>query len=417
MADAQDEGRGEWRASWHVVLASALGMALSTTHVYSTGIFIAPLERAYGWGRAEITAGLTIVSVIGVLTAPFVGLAVDRFGPRRIGIASVAGFCVAMALLSLAGPSIWSWWALWLLLAIPATGIKPTIWTAAVSSLFRRHRGLALSLMLCGTGIGSSMTPILCNWLIREHGWRAAYLGLAGATALLVLPVVVLFLSSARDRSRRGGASGAAIPVAPLTGYTVREGIGSARFLKLAAGAFLISTVAVSFVVNLVPILTAAGVTRDRAAALAGLAGAASVVGRLAAGAMLDRGNGNRIAAVSVTLPIPAALLILAAPGEPAASLAAAIVLGLCLGSELDAVAYLATRHLGMRSFGVLFGTISGLLALSTGLGSLLVSYVYDRTGSYVPVLWAYLPACVLASLLFGTLGPYPDHDRATAAA
>ena len=109
---------------------------------------------------------------------------------------------------------------------------------------------------------------------------------------------------------------------------------------------------------------------RARAAGLAGIVGLTSVVGRLAVGVMLDRWtNGSAVAGVSVALPILAAGLLLAAPGNVAVALAAAIVIGLCLGSELDAVAYLTTRHFGMRSFGLLFGTISALLTLGMGLG------------------------------------------------
>lgn len=414
MSGALDRGAvGEWKASWTVVLASAMGMALSTIHVYSTGVFIAPLEHEFGWSRTQISSGLTLVSIVGVFSAPFVGLMIDRWGPRRIGLFGVFGLCTVVAMLSLAGPSIWSWWALWLLLSVASAGIKPTVWTTAVSSLFVRGRGLALSVMLCGTGLGSSITPILSNYLIAAYGWRWAYIGLAAFWAVLVLPPVVLFLSSAKDRHRAAGV-GAPIPAA-LSGLSAREGLRSSRFYRLAAAAFLISLVAVSFVVNLVPILTYTGLSRDRAAELAGIVGIMSIVGRLSSGVMLDRWNGNVIAGVSVALPIVAAGLILAAPGNVAVSLVAVIILGLCLGSELDAVAYLATRHFGMRSFGVLFGTISGLLALSVGMGPLFVSYVYDVSASYFPVLWTYIPLAALASLLFLTLGPYPDHEAEAA--
>ncbi|WP_162527115.1 MFS transporter [Sphingomonas solaris] len=402
------DAAAEWRKGWPVVLAGAMGMALATTHVYSTGLFMAPLEQEFGWSRTAISAGLTISAVVGVLTAPFVGLAIDRLGPRRIGLWCCTAFCIVFALLSTVGSSIWNWWALWLLLACTTTGIKPTVWTAAVSSLFARGRGLALSLMLCGTGLGSSLTPLICNLLIKDYGWRTAYLGLAGFWAVLVLPLLFFFFSSAKDRHRVSRAETVAVPAA-LTGMSAREGFRSPRFYKLAAGAFLIALVAVSFTVNMVPILSFTGLTRDNAAAIAGTIGISSIVGRITAGLLLDRLNGNIIAGVSVLLPIASCALLLMAPGSAPVSFVAAIILGLCLGSELDAVAYLATRHFGMRSFGVLFGTISGLLALATGVGPLLVSAVYDTTGSYMPVLWAYVPLCLIAAGLFFTLGAYPD--------
>ena len=66
-----------------------------------------------------------------------------------------------------------------------------------------------------------------------------------------------------------------------------------------------------------------------------------------------------------------------------------------------------------MRSFGVLFGTIIGLLAFVAGIGPMLANHVYDVTGSYVLVLWGFIPCALLSSLLFLTLGPYPDFETA----
>ncbi|HEX7743122.1 MAG TPA: MFS transporter, partial [Sphingobium sp.] len=100
------------------------------------------------------------------------------------------------------------------------------------------------------------------------------------------------------------------------------------------------------------------------------------------------------------------------APGSIPIASAAAIVLGLSLGAELDLVAYLATRHVGLRNFGLLFGVIAGLLSLATGTGPLIISHVYDITGSYNLVLWAYMPLCVVSAALFLGLGPYPDFDQ-----
>ena len=96
-------------------------------------------------------------------------------------------------------------------------------------------------------------------------------------------------------------------------------------------------------------------------------------------------------------------------PGDPNAAKLAAIFLGLSLGAELDAVAYLATRHLGMLSFGLLFGVISGLLSLATGLGPMVVNYSYDITGAYTLALWTYIPICAVSSVLFLSLGQYPN--------
>lgn len=409
---AASPGAGaEWARNWPVVLASSTGVALCTVHIYSMGVLMAPLEAEFGWSRAQISSGHSIGAILAMIGAAPMGLLIDRIGPRRIALWSALLFCASVAMLSLAGPSIWSWLALWTVLGIAINGITPTTWTTAISGLFVRARGLALSVTLCGTGIGASLTPLVTNYLNANYGWRIAYLGLAGFWAAIVLPLLFFFFTSVKDRRRTDVSTSQSPLPAVLTGLTAREGFRSPRFYKLAIAAPTISLVAVSFVVNLVPILASLGLSRSNAVEITSIVGVASIIGRLSGGYLLDRINGNIVAAVSVLLPIISCLLLLWMPGVVGAAMVAAAVLGLSLGVELDAVAYLATRHLGLRSFGVLFGAIGGVLSLSTGFGPLLVSYIFDVTRSYEPALWAYIPLCGLASILFLSLGNYPDYS------
>ena len=415
MATQSGGARNEFARNWAVVLAGALGMALASVGVYALGIFIAPLEQEFGWKRAEIVAGMTVVAVLGVIFAPFVGLVVDRIGPRRIGVIGVAAVCIALASLSLAGPTIWSWWALWVPLALAGKLINPTIWTSGVSSLFDAGRGMALALVLSGTALCSTLTPILGNYFIETLGWRQAFLALAGFWGILVIPAVWLFFSSALDRNRVAPIA-AKVDAAPLLGAGVREALLSWKYVRLAIAGFLASLIVVSLVTGLVPILTSLAIERQTAANLAGLIGISTVAGRLTGGYLLDRINGNLVGGVSLILPIIPCVLLLTFPGSIPASTAAVLILGLSLGVELDAVAYLVGRHFGMLNYGVLFGTIVGLLSVATGLGPLLISFVYDATQSYEGVLWGYIPLCLLTSALFLSLGRYPVFDASPAA-
>ncbi len=405
----------EWKQNWAVVFSGAMGMALASTSVYSLGVFIAPLEADFGWSRAEISAGLTINTVLAVLASPFIGILLDRVGVRRVGTIGVTAYCLLFACLSFAGPSIWSWWLLWLLLGATGLAIKPTIWTTSVSSMFKTSRGLALSVMLCGTALGSSLTPMVGNYLIETYGWRQGCMGLAAFWAILVLPPVFLFLTSVRDMQIRARDTASAFPakaVPVLTGLTMREGLRSWRFVRLALAGFITTLVIVSFVSNLIPILSSRGFERQTAANLAGLVGMATIVGRLTGGYMLDRMNGNLVGAASVGVALIPAMMLLIFPTSIEAAAAAVLILGLTLGAELDAVAYLTTRHFGLKNFGGIFGTIAGILALGTGVGPFFVSLTYDLSRSYDNVLFAYIPLALLAAALFFSLGRYPDFEK-----
>ena len=48
-------------------------------------------------------------------------------------------------------------------------------------------------------------------------------------------------------------------------------------------------------------------------------------------------------------------------------------------------------------------------MLFGNGVAPFAANYVYDVTGSYSSVLWAQVPACLLAAALFLALGRYPD--------
>lgn len=409
----QSRASDEWRQHWKVVVGAFAGTVLVTTAIVSVGVMIAPIEREFGWSRAQISSGQFIVSIIAILFAPFVGMAIDRFGPRRIGVPGCILLCLALALLSRATPDIRTWWLLWGLLGFASLLVKPTVWMAGVSSFFSASRGVALAVTLSGTSLAIGLTPIAGELFLERYGWRGAYVGLGLMWAIICIPPILFLFSSAKDSGRKDNAASepAAQPV--MTGLTIRQGFTSVRFYKLAIASILSTFASISFVANMVPILTFTGISRMAAVADASLIGLSALVGRLCTGYLLDRFNANAVAAVSILLPIFASLLLIEFPGNVALAAIAATLVGVS-SAALDVGGYLAARHFGMRSFGTLFGTIAGLITFSSGAVPLLVNLVYDRTGSYYPVLWGLMPCCVLSALLYLSLGKYPKLELPT---
>jgi predicted MFS family arabinose efflux permease len=401
----------EWRQHWTVLVPCLAGIMLCAVHGYSLGVMIGPLEREFGWSRAEISTGPLIVAMTALIGAPLIGRGVDRFGPRRIGLIGILFFCTMLGSLSLATSNILSWLGLWALLAVSAMFVIPTVWTAAVTSLFVANRGFALALTLCGTSLCAMLTPLLTNGLVQAYGWRGAYVGLALIYAVLVFPPAWLLFRTPLDVRRAPAVDGRAVEAPLLSGFTVRAGLASPAFLKLAAAVIVYSLALCALTTNAVPVLMGQGLTAQAAAGVAGLIGIGSLVGRLGGGLLLDRIAANRIAAASVLIPVISVLLLLAFPGSMRAAIAASLIFGLSAGTEVDACAYLAARHFGLRSFGTLFGAINGLLLFANGLAPMIANAIYDATRSYDIFLWAVIPACIAASLLFLAMGAYPDHE------
>lgn len=401
----------EWRGGWKVVAAAVVGMAVSSLHAYSTGVMVVPLEEEFGWSRAAITSGMLICSVFSVLFAPFFGMFIDRFGPRRIALFGVAAYCAALAALSLAGAALWTWWLLWTFVAIALLNTKPTVWIAAVTSLFDRSRGLALAFVLSATGLSQAVTPALTFWLVERFDWRSAYVILGLSGAILALPVLWFWLSSAQDRLRLDATRKMDV-AALLPGLSPRAGFRSGAFVRLAVGALAMSLAGGALTVNLVPVLRSAGVDGTMAVTLAGVSGLSAILGRLSCGWLLDRFDARLIGGAIVLLPIATCLVLLFAPALLPLVFLGVFLSGIAAGAEMDAIAYMATRSFGMRHFGLLFGTLTGILSLGIGTGPTLANLVYDLSGTYELVLWGIVPLSVLTAWAFFTVPPYPDFSR-----
>ena len=401
--------RAEWKAGWTVVLASMIGMSFNPLLLYTSGLFIAPLQAEFGWGRGQITSGLTVYALIAVVFSPFVGAMIDRVGPRRIAILGIFVFCSAFACLATATRSPLHWWVLWLFVALGALLLKPTVWTAAVASRFNAGRGLAIAVMLCGTGIASTLGPTVGELLLENYGWRMTYVGLALIWCAMALPLLLIFFHGADDLSRRNRATEATtIKRATALGLTVGEALRTARFWKLAVSVTLVVFTLTAILVHFVPLLTASGMKPAAAATTAGLIGISSIIGRLTTGFLLDRISGPLIGGVALILPVFADAGLLMFDGSPHMSVVIALLIGLSSGAELDIAAYLVARYFGLPNFGTLFGIIVGFIIFATGTGPLAGGLIYDRFGSYDVGLWAAMPICLVASLLVATLGRYP---------
>ena len=406
----------EWRAHWPIVLAAMAGYAASTITTYSSQVFIQPLQAEFGWTRGQIASGHSIAAMAGVLFAPFTGFFVDKFGPRRLGIAAVIAMCAATALFSLTGPEIWMWRALWVPMAFAVILIQPSVWTAAVTSVFAAGRGFALAVLLCGGSIASMITPMLSNLLIEGLGWRTAFVGLGLFWATLTLPLIYFCFSSARDRERL--SAGTKAFAAPVWRESIwKSGLLTRRYAQLLIGGACIAGVVVTLVTNLVPVLSANGLTRQQALSLTPLVGISAIIGRLSVGALLDRWNGRFLAAIAVGLPVIGLLLLIHFPGSTTIAAIAVLIFGLSFGAELDILAYLTSRYFDVANFGLLFGTIGGFIGLAAGNGPWVLQSVFDAQSSYLPALYGMIPICLVAALLFLLLGPYPETEAQPAAA
>jgi MFS family permease len=405
----------EWRAHWPMVAAAMSGLSFATVAMYSLGLFMEPLSREFGWSRAQISVGLSIVALFAVPLSPFAGALIDRWGSRRLAIPGVILSALALAAFSFANGSVRQWIVLWVCYGIVAIAIKTTVWTAAVSSMFQSSRGLALAVVLSGAALSQTITPLIAQWLIDGYGWRNAYLwmglGWGGFVLILLLP----FFFDARDHERRKAAQTQSAVVRPaLVGLTLGEGVRNRALIRIATALFITAFLGVAITVHKVPILTEAGISRETAAQIAALAGIAGLSGKLLTGWLMDRWYSGWIGGISMSMPAVACLLLLDAIRTPTLIVISMVIFGYTSGAYLQVCTLLTTRYGGLRHFGKIFGIMAGLMALATGIGPIVAGMVYDHFGNYKVLLFAGVPIGLASGWLIGGLGPYPTWARSS---
>jgi predicted MFS family arabinose efflux permease len=412
---------GEWRAHWPLALSATAGMSLGSVAVYSLGLFMAPLQQAFGWSRAEVSSGMLVFAVIGTVFSTFAGAIVDRWGTRRLAVFGVVLASFAIMAFALATPSIAVWWGLWALFSLANMAVSPVIWTAAVSSVFKIGRGLALATTLCGVAISALVGPALSRWAIDGYGWRAAFvvLGLGWGGAVFV--PVALFFHDARARRRRSmsnselklDTAAEAVALAELPGLEFREILRRPVFWKLFISQIIFITLVTAMLIHMIPILTGKGLSRTAAAYVLGAYGLASIVGKLSSGWVLDRVQGPYVGAGMVaTMAMSCVVLQLGGQSVLAATIAVAI-LGLAAGGNLACGSYMTTRYVGLRAYGKAYGVITGSSSLAAGVGPWIGGLVYDHYHGYGVLLTATIPLTLLCGLLIASLGRYPQWPSA----
>jgi predicted MFS family arabinose efflux permease len=362
---------------WSVATAAFVGVMVSFAPIvpYTFSLFLNPLHAAFGWQREAISGTFALAAITVALVSPGIGVLLDRFPPRRIILPSIVIFALALASLSRLGPSIQRFYLTYFVLGLVANGTAQFAYTRTILTWFNRRRGLALALLLTGSGVGSILIPPLTQWVIDHHGWRDAYLMLGGI-ALLGLPFTALLV--------RNRAVPQQVNESQVSGATVGSALRTAPFWILAFIIMLSAFGENGLVTNLAALLTEHGVTVQAAALALSVRGGAGIVGRLFTGFLIDRLPAQRIQ-TGILLLSAAGTLILAFSGTSAMALLGAALLGIGLGSEADVAPYLLARYFGRKHFSVLYGLTWTAYAIGGATGPMVVGHFYDRAGSYQP--------------------------------
>jgi OFA family oxalate/formate antiporter-like MFS transporter len=158
---------------WRV--AGGISMNLALGSLYAWSVFVAPLEREFGWARADTSQIYTWAIGVFAVSFAIAGRLQDRYGPSRIALIGCLFLTVGFLLCARTTSLMYLIVSFGLLVGI-GNGFGYATPIAVMAKWFPDKRGLAVGLAVGGYGAGSAIFGPLANlWLIPTYGWRTTF--------------------------------------------------------------------------------------------------------------------------------------------------------------------------------------------------------------------------------------------------
>ena len=378
------------------------------------------LEGGFTIGDYTTITGLA--GMVGVIATLFIGILIDKVPSRPL--------CCTLVILG--GLMLFGYGAAtkpWQLAVLSAcSGVAVTIGlrlaiSVVITNWFNLKRGLAVSLALCGSGVGGAILASIIPYMINAWGYRTALYVLGIIVLVVSLPIPLIFyrtrpsdiglkpygaeLSEEEFAAAQGEAKKQAEPdINVAVGWkNCKKSLG---FWLLVIGFLLIGIINGAVTQEMyVNTNTVGGHDATWAGYVQSLYLIVVVIGKVGLGEIFDR-LGCTAASAIASVCCVAACIFLCFPSTYWGPILAAIFFGVgtCIATLGPSV--MITRIFGRMNS----GTLTGICATATGVGgvvgAIVAGQVYDATGTFngcwifCAVCGAILLVCLVGAVKLG---------------
>ena len=406
------ERQGWWiAASLFLALFLLWGSGFNTT-----GLFIEPLLKQFGWGRTQVSLLIAALAFASGVSSPLAGRLLERVEARIVIVAgtvlSGAGLVVASRANAFA-PMLAAYTILGL-----GLGLSTFVPTALViSNWFGERRGVALGIVMGGQSLGGMVMAPLVSYTIAKAGWRAGELVLAvpmfGVVAPLVLALVRSRPPEAASQTAVGVETDGRDLFADVPGLEVARALRTLSFWMIVAAQFLFPLAGAGAFVHMVAYLSGIGYAATTAALCLSVVMLFATVGQPLMGVVADRIGGRRALALAFAL-LALSLILLLGASEVMMLVAFVLIFGLIIAGPIVLSPLVVAESLGLKRYGSLMGLVGFPFTLGLAFGPLAAGMIYDLTASYARAF----QLCVVISIVgaIASLSCVPAEWERTAA-
>ncbi|HEX2924459.1 MAG TPA: MFS transporter [Chloroflexota bacterium] len=417
--------RSSWRTripffyGWVIVISLFIALIMAYGVYYTFSIFFVAMIEQFGWSRAA-TSGVFSLFVITIAAGGVMaGTLIDRFGPSRVVPAGGVLLAVGLAATS----QLTELWQFYLYFGVVCGfGVSWSGWVPCVTLVnrwFAAKRGIAMGIASAGIGLGTVCMVPFTQQIISSAGWRSAYMVLSGLALLFIVPQSACLMLGRPDEvgQKPDGATdkgsstvSRAKPAKQMVvvdrqwvsrNWGVASAMRTSRYWYMFAHLFLSVLTNQMLWVHQAAYLVDGGFDKMLAASVVGLAGFISMPAKIMWGWAADRFGREVAFSMGVATMVSAIVMLVLTRTFPSVWL----VFGFCAAFSIG---YAITAPISPTAVadifgGPNFGSIFGVLNVSTGLGAALgawfAGYIFDVSGSYV-VAFAIAAACSIGSAI-----------------
>jgi OFA family oxalate/formate antiporter-like MFS transporter len=376
---------------WRVV--GALCMNLSLGSLYAWSIFIAPLEKEFGWNRADTSWIFTIAVFVFGMSFVIAGRLQDKLGPFKISIvgsiALAAGFILSMFTTSLP----------WILFTFGGVmgfgnGFGYATPIPVLSKWFPDRRGLAVGLAVAGYGGGSAILAFIGPPMLRDLGWRGTFLWLGIGYFIATMIGAFLLRNPPAGWKPEGWAPAPAAKTAATTyDYPPTEMVRTPQFPLMWIGYCLGAAAGLMTISQLIPY----GMTVGLTAALATFTLVTTAVGN-AGGRVLSGWLSDAIGRLQTLrlMILVSALSMFILPNISGVGLVYIMlfIVYYCYGTLLSVFPSTTADFFGTKNLGVNYGWVFTAWGVAGIVGPMIGGYMFRTYKDYTV---AFYTAGVLA--------------------
>ncbi len=400
---------------WYIVAAGLLLTAYNEwATYYGFTAFINPIANTFGWSYAQISLATSFRSLLSGTVAPFTGMVVDRWSPKKLALVGVGILGLGYFLFS----QITSLTMLYLSLLLVGLGssLCNMVSTTAIVRWFKRNVGKAVGIRSLGAGLGGSFLLVLVK-MIDTYSWQTSLIILAAGILILGIPLSLVFRSRPEDYGllpdgkRQEDLTEPNGSRADDFSVGAKEALKMRAFWQLAIAHMLQIAGIMAVLTHVMPYLASLGVEPSTAGMVAMAVPLVSLVGRIPFGWLADIFTKKYISAISMMLTGIGLFLFWLIDGSSLALMILfAIVFGLGVSGLMPLRASLLREYFGTKRFATISGLAGTCSMIGMGIGPPLAGWVFDTLGVYDPV-WLILTAATIIGATLMLVMPLPSRN------